>query len=363
MTHFPGLAPIISGPDSAQALAEELEGAVLLVTDEGIKGAGLVEQLPSADWELYLQGPGEPKDKTVDKLAEHLRQASFDWVVGLGGGSVLDVVKLAACVAEGAEPTEHYQECRHPLPRAGVKRALLPTTAGTGSEVTRTAIFTDERGHKTWAWGAEIGADLVVLDASLTLGLPHKMTCLTSLDAAAHALESYLSPKASPFVESFCLQSLSLVGAALRAVLKSGQHVEARQDLLLASMLAGVGIDLCGTGIAHAGSHAAGTAVGSGHAEGVVWAMPAAYEWNKAAAAEKYSKVAALLEPGETDFGRAWKRLVADCGSLPKPQGLSSEALSTALLEPENRPMLDNNPQSVNESDIAQLTSYLLENS
>lgn len=355
---FRGVPPILHGPGASSKLHSELQGKLLLVSDPGLHKAGVLGQL-GVEAKVHLLEQGEPKVEVLDQLAEAIRKECPDWTVGVGGGSVLDTVKLASCVAADNQPTESYALCAADLPRATTKRVLIPTTSGTGSEVTRTSIFTDTRGHKVWAWGSQLGADLVVLDATLTLGLPRLLTCLTSLDAVAHALESFVSPRCDLLGSSFCLQALRLAGTHLPNLARRLDNLEARQGMLLASTFAGLGIDLFGTGVAHAGSHAAATAVGSGHAEGVVWAMPVALRWNRES--ERYAQAAKVLLPGCHDIEKAWSELREPWGSLPRPQKLTLPALVEALAAAENRPMLDNNHRPVGEKQLEELATLLLE--
>ena len=239
MTALRGLPPIISRPGAADTLPYELEGEVLLVTDQGVADAGLLSKLSHSQWATLVQESGEPTHEVIDELASYLRGHSPDWVVGLGGGSVMDVVKLAACVAGGEESTNVYAEGA-PLPQPHCKRAMIPTTSGTGSEVTRTAVFKNAEGRKTWAWGEGLGCEMVILDAEFTVGMPHQVSCLSGMDAVAHALEAFMSPKCCEFATSFCLQALSLAGTHLPVVLNSPRDMKARQGMMVASLFAGV---------------------------------------------------------------------------------------------------------------------------
>lgn len=362
MTALKGLPHIISRPGAADTLPYELEGDVLLVTDQGVADAGLLSKLSHSGWSTLVQESGEPTHEVVDELAAYLRERAPDWVVGLGGGSVMDVVKLAACVAGGEESAQSYVEGASPLPRALCKRAFVPTTAGTGSEVTRTAVFKDNQGRKTWAWGENLGCDMVVLDGEFTVGLPRLGTCLSGMDAVAHALEAFMSPRCCEFASSFCLQALSLAGTHLPIVLNSPKDMKARQGMLVASLFAGVGIDLCGTGVAHAAAHAAATVSGFGHAAGVVWAMPTAIFWNLPHAGERYARAArALASDSYTSIRQAWLGILQHGGEMPKPDGLTAENLKQALQSAENAPMLGNNARQVKAEDLDELVGLLLQ--
>jgi alcohol dehydrogenase class IV len=361
LTALRGLPPIISRPGAADTLPYELEGEVLLVTDKGVAEAGLLAKLSHSDWSTLVQDSGEPTHEVIDELAAYLREHSPDWVVGLGGGSVMDVVKLAACVAGDEANTSSYAEGAL-LPRPHCKRALVPTTAGTGSEVTRTAVFKDSDGRKTWAWGEGLGCEMVILDGEFTVGMPHRVTCLSGMDAVAHALEAFMSPRCCEFASSFCLQALSLAGTHLPVVLNSPRDMKARQGMMVASLFAGVGIDLCGTGIAHAAAHAAATVSDIGHAAAVIWAMPTAIFWNLPHAGERYARAArSLASEPYASIMQAWHGVLEHGGELPVPEGLTVQSLTEALRSPENAPMLGNNARQVGPEDLDELVKLLLQ--
>jgi alcohol dehydrogenase class IV len=363
LTALRGLPPIISRPGAADTLPYELQGEVLLVTDQGVADAGLLAKLSHSNWSTLVQESGEPTHEVIDELAAYLREHSPDWVVGLGGGSVMDVVKLAACVAGSEHSANTYAEGA-PLPNPHCKRAMIPTTAGTGSEVTRTSVFKDVNGRKTWAWGDGLGCEMVILDSEFTVGMPHHITCLSGMDAVAHALEAFMSPRCCEFASSFCLQALSLAGTHLPVVLNSPRDMKARQGMMVASLFAGVGIDLCGTGIAHAAAHAAATVTGSGHAAGVIWAMPTAIFWNLPHAGERYARAArSLASDSFTSIMQAWRGLLVHGGEIPVPEGLDAQNLKQALQSPENASMLSNNARQVGPGDLDELVELLLEQS
>lgn len=135
-------------------------------------------------------------------------------MIGLGGGTALDIAKLVAALAESPGDMADYLLAKTPW--AGrVPAVMVPTTSGTGSEVTRTSILTDPEGRKLWAWGDELLPDAVLLDPALTLGLPATLTATTGLDAFVHALEATTGQGQHTFIEATALQAIRLVGAAL----------------------------------------------------------------------------------------------------------------------------------------------------
>jgi len=360
VTAFRGLPPIISAPGAANTLPDKLSGEILLVTDAGVVEAGLLAKLSHSNWPTLVQDIGEPTHEMIDELADYLRQHTPDWVVGLGGGSVLDVVKLASCVASGGHPCSDLTG-EAPLPAPLCQRALLPTTAGSGSEATRTAVFKDSKGRKTWVQGEHLGCEMVVLDGEFTVGLPHQLSALSGLNTVANALEAFLSPRCCEFASSFCLQALNLAGLHLPLMLANLEDRKARQGMLIASFFAGVGLDLCGGGIAHAAAHAASTITGCNHSVGVVWATPVSIYWSLPNAPERYARAArALAFDSYSSIMQAWRGVEQHCGELPQPSGLTEVELKAALQLPENASMLRNNPHPVGPGEFDEMVELLL---
>ena len=153
-------------------------------------GQKLVDQLAvegiSAD--IFSDFAGEPKLSHVQKAGAVAKGASL--VIGVGGGSALDIAKIAACTAASSEDPMHSALAANPLPKNALNKIMVPTTAGTGSETSATNIFAGPEGKKLWIWGAETKADLVVLDPALTVSLPANMTAWCGMDAFIHAFEA-----------------------------------------------------------------------------------------------------------------------------------------------------------------------------
>jgi alcohol dehydrogenase class IV len=170
------VAPAIKfGASRASAVGEELAAIcggkqMLVISDPGVIAAGHADAVIAAlkkdgvVVELFDDLNGETSAASIDKAAEMIRNGRPSAVLGLGGGSALDVAKMAAVVSADHHSTETYALMNQPLPQRTAKLIMLPTTAGTGAEVTRTAIFTNNQGHKVWAWGDELAAYLVILD-------------------------------------------------------------------------------------------------------------------------------------------------------------------------------------------------------
>ncbi len=196
-----GRAPAIEvGGTAADRLPSIVGGrGAVLVVDAALRDgfAADVERAlaETADVSVSEVAPGEPTADSVDAVGEVVRRHPAAVVVGIGGGSVLDTAKQAAMVAGGRSSIEHYALCANPFPERRTIIAI-PTTSGTGSEVTRTCIFTDRSGRKVWTWADEMLPDVVILDPRATVSLPPSVTATTGLNAFVHAIEGSQRPEA-----------------------------------------------------------------------------------------------------------------------------------------------------------------------
>ncbi|MGD9236047.1 MAG: iron-containing alcohol dehydrogenase [Desulfobacterales bacterium] len=369
----------------ASEIGEELKaiGAasqVLIISDPGVIAAGLGDTVTASlkkqgvAVDLFNDLKGETSAASIDAATETIRACRPSAVIGLGGGSALDVAKMATVVAAADHSTESYALMRRPLPPRAAKLVMLPTTAGTGAEVTRTAVFTDSRGHKVWAWGDALAADLVILDPALTVSLPHALTAATGLDAMVHAIEACTVKSSHPFVQANGLHAIRLIYQHLAGALERPQDLNARANLLTASTLAGLAIDGAGTGLAHSIGHALGTIAGIHHGRAVALALDVIFPKNATTAINIHAEIAAALgvqvdktaaaqtaKMGAQAFGGFIRRTGIEL-SL-KPDGLSPKdvgRLVDAIYSEENLPMIENNCYSANESAISEFARQLL---
>lgn len=342
---------ILSGPGSLTRLKEQLDGPVALVSDQGLDRIGLVEdlaQLLGAE-KTFCSLEGEPTAPEIDQTASGLRGWSGT-LVGLGGGSALDLTKLAGSVAQGDQPADAYAACAIPLPQ-GLPLVLIPTTAGTGSEMTRTAVFSDSQGNKTWAWGDELQARMAVLDPELTLGLPLSSTIITAIDALSHALEAATAVNSTSLTTNLAQQAVSMIPQALAEAQEDPENLAAREALLNASGLAGIALNSCGTGLAHALAHALASVIKIPHGLAIAWSLKVTLNWNQTETYEGFPWLAS--DPYGTYS--AWLEQL----SVPSLPDFPIKELEAALLRPENRPMLENNARPVPPENLLELCREL----
>ena len=369
----------------ASKIGEELvsrcdEKRVVMISDPGIVGAGLTD-LAGASLkkngfavDLFSDLTGEPSTMSIDAAAKLIRTARPSAVIGLGGGSALDVAKLATVLASANQVAEYYALTANPLPPKAANIVLLPTTAGTGAEVTRTAVFTNSENRKVWAWGHELAADFVILDPELTLSLPESLTAATGLDAMVHAIEACTVKKSHPLTQSFGLHAIRLGIENLEKAIDHPEDLDARGKLLIASTLAGMALDGAGAGLAHSIGHALGTIAGIHHGRAVALALDVVFEKNATTAIEAHAAIAAALgvqsrTAAPEDLAKMGAQAFSDfirrtgiAISLMQ-DGLcadDSERLVDVIHSSENTPMSYNNCYAASEEDIRKFARQLL---
>jgi alcohol dehydrogenase class IV len=373
------------GSGHASKIGEELrlicnEKKIAIISDPGVLNIGITDTLMASlkrdgfTISLFSELDGEASAKSIDAAADLIRTARPSAVIGLGGGNALDVAKFSAALASVKQGAEHYALAANPLPRRNAKLLLVPTTAGTGAEVTRTAVFTNAEHRKVWAWGEELASDLVILDPKLTRSLPGPLTAATALDAMVHAIEACTHKSSNPIVRSFGLHAIRLVAQNLEQAIDKPRDVDARGKLLVAATLAGMAIDGAGAGIAHSIGHALGSVASIHHGRAVALALDAVFSENANAAVEIHADIALALgirhsgEPQEVlakKGAQAYRDFIKRSGiqASLKPDGLSEDFLGRLVevtLSEENKPMCDNNCYRANEADIRRFFQRLL---
>ena len=353
---------------------------VLIVTDPGVIAAGVVGRVQRVleeaghRAEVFSDLAGEPKVHQVEAAAALARKMRAQAVIGLGGGSSLDTSKLAAAAAASDAPVSAYELCANPLPANGLTRICIPTTAGTGSEATRTSVLANAQGAKVWAWGAELKPHLSLLDPSLSTGLPARLTAATGVDALVHAIEAVTISRANPLNDATGLQSIRHVAKHLKRAVEAPEDLEARGGMLIASCLAGMAIYGTGTGIAHAIGHALGTVGHVHHGRAVGLCLRVALAWNAEASPERHAAVAEALgvpRDGRSDpelaaaLAPAYDAFLRSVG-LPialAPDGLGekdAKRLAEVTMSIENEPMRKANCRDITAADAERFARAVL---
>jgi alcohol dehydrogenase class IV len=291
------------------------------------------------------------------------RAAKAKVIVGLGGGSALDTAKLVACCAVSGLSASAYALCATPLPTNRLPLIAIPTTAGTGSEVTRVSVFADDSKVKVWAWGEELKPDVAILDPELTVGVPPHITAATGLDALVHAIEACTNKHRQDGNDLYCHRAISLISANLEKAVKTPGDIEARGALLLGSCYGGIGIDNCGTALAHNISHAVADLAPIPHGRATGLAMLATMDW----VAEGNPAFAAVTKAmGADDAVKAYDKLVRATGIKISLAGdgldLGNPALLAAhMASPANNPMRKSAARYPNDAELVMLAERFLQ--
>lgn len=350
-----------------------------LLVDPALEALGVVQRALQAlaaagvDGQVHRMSAGEPSAATVAQAAQRLRESGAGCVVGIGGGSALDVAKLAAVLSTAPAPAARYALARRPLPARSVPVVLVPTTAGTGSEATTTAIFSIPDGRKLWVWGESLRPDRAILDPTLCTDLPAPVTAATGADALVHAIEAATGRNRSATVERDALAGIDLITRHLPRAVHSPRDEEARAAMLVAAALAGLAIDRAGTGVAHALGHGLGAIARVHHGRAVALALRAAIAWNAEGAPARYARLAPAFGLGAAGSTARAAREVAGAfegllRTLPLAWSLAEDGLTPAAaprlvqatLARENTPMRKNNARRVTRAALEHLAADLL---
>ena len=344
---------------------------VLLVADPGLP-AGMADEalatLRAAGLAptLFDALKSDPTTAQADAAAAAARASGARAVVALGGGSAMDVGKAVAVIAPGSAPADAYALCAIPFPAGALPCVCVPTTSGTGSETTRTAVLTDAEGRKIWLWGDAMKPAVVVLDPLLTLGLPPHLTAATGIDALVHAMEAATSARAHPLSDISCHAAIALVVRHLEAAVANGRDRTARAALQRAAALAGIGIDAAGTSLGHMIGHAMGSLRPIHHGRAVGLAVLATLPWSVAEDDGPFAAVAHAMgeAPQAARVPAAFERLLRATGirvSIAEEfAGIDAATLAAQMARPENAPMRQSSRRRVDDADLGRFAQTVL---
>ena len=345
---------------------------VLLVTDPGMMAAGLVQQVKDGlraagvVVTLFDQVQADPPESIVVQAAQKARGATG--VIGFGGGSSLDVAKLAALLAASDQPLEEaYGVGNARGPRLPL--VLVPTTAGTGSEVTPISIVTTGASEKMGVVSPLLLPDLALLDPELTLGLPAHVTAATGIDAMVHAIEAYASvnPNNNPISRALAVEALGLMGRMLLRAVQKPDDLEARTGMLLGSMLAGQAFANSPVAAVHALAYPIGGHYKVPHGLSNALVLPHVLRFNAQVAPEAYAELLPHVFPdlpamnvadAAMNFAQSMADLSQACGLEQglREMGIAREALPELARDAMNQTrLLVNNPRSVDEAAAMQI--------
>ena len=294
---------LVHGPGAVGRIRAALDelgvSRPLLVTDPGVAAAGLVDRVLEhlEDTVVFDGVRPNPDIELIDEAARLYAETSRDGLVALGGGSSMDTAKSIGVVARHGGSIRDYEWGSEPIEQRIPPLVAIPTTAGTGSEVTLWAVVTDhDRQIKFNVGGTPlIGPHVALVDPELMLGLPPAVTAATGMDALSHAIECYTCDYHQPFNDAVALQAIELVAQWLRIAVEDGSNLEARTHMAHAATLGGMAYGTESAGAAHAMSQSAGGVHDCPHGALTARVLGPVCEYNAPALPERYARIAQAL--------------------------------------------------------------------
>ncbi|WP_262267665.1 iron-containing alcohol dehydrogenase [Microvirga yunnanensis] len=363
----------------AELAAEFGAQRILLVTDRGVRDAGLTRAAEDAlkaagrDLVLFEDVVADPPSNVIERAVALCRDERIDLVLSIGGGSALDTAKLVAYLAKSGDQLDDIYGVglakgeRLPL-------LLVPTTAGTGSEVTPIAIVTTPTTEKKGVVSPRLLPNWAILDPELTVGLPSHVTAATGIDAMVHAIEAYTSRhKKNPMSDQLARQALALLSQNIREVCRNGANLEARSQMLLGSMLAGMAFANAPVAAVHALAYPIGAIFHVPHGLSNALVLMGVLRFNLPAAGSLYAELAPIIDPGANGLStdEAAKRFVdglaAICRDCKVPASLAEVGVRESDLPRlaedamKQTRLLVNNPREVTYADAFAIYSEALD--
>ncbi|PEI56505.1 iron-containing alcohol dehydrogenase [Priestia aryabhattai] len=274
-----------TGWGSLQQLLPEVKkydpAHILIVTDPVLKDIGLVDKVSAPliqngyEVDVYADTAPEPPLALGEKLVSYAKSRKFDLVIGVGGGSALDLAKLTAVLAVHDGAVEEYLNLTgtKQITEKGLPKILIPTTSGTGSEVTNISVLSLES-SKDVVTHDHLLADAAIVDPELTLSVPSKVTAATGIDALTHAVEAYVSVNANPATDALALKAIRMISSSLRTAVENGEDKEARTQMSYGSYLAGLAFFNAGVAGVHALAYPLGGQFHISHGESNAVLLP-----------------------------------------------------------------------------------------
>jgi len=366
---------IIFGPGSRRMLGEAIAAAgrrVLIVTSATDRHAGWLPAALEGAGLVVTAWPvtGEPTIELAARGAAHARDAGCDVVLGIGGGSCLDAAKAVAALAMQPRGPLDYLEvigAGRPLDAVPLPCVAVPTTAGTGAEVTKNAVLGSPAHRvKVSLRHPAMLPRAAIVDPELTLSLPQAITAATGLDALTQLIEPFVSPRANPLTDCFCREGLARIRAALPTVLRNPHDLATRTDMSLASLLGGLALANAGLGAVHGLAGPLGGMLSAPHGSLCGLLLPHVMEANidalararDPAALDRYREVARLLtgrpDAGPAD-GTAWVQEVVAASELPSLTafGLTPAEIPEAVAKAQGASSMKANPVPLTDEALA----------
>ncbi|RLA53363.1 MAG: alcohol dehydrogenase [Gammaproteobacteria bacterium] len=319
----------------------------LLVTDPFMRDSGKVahvtDVLKSADinWSMFADTVPEPTDDVIIAGAEIINSGDFDCVIALGGGSPIDTAKAMTVLASGGGQIQDYK-VPHQVNEPGLPVIAIPTTAGTGSEVTKVTVITDKSNdEKMLIMGLGCLPSAAIVDYELTFSVPYRTTADTGIDSLTHAIEAYVSARHNPFTDTLALSAMGLIARNIRSACGEPDNTAARESMMLAATQAGMAFSNASVCLVHGMSRPIGAFFHVAHGLSNAMLLPTITAFSAGAAMGRYADCARAmgLADQSTDTEIAVNNLLAELHQLnkdlkvpsPKDYGIDEEKYFSLL--------------------------------
>lgn len=366
---------LITGNGATECLLQEV-GRLgmqhpLIVTDEILQKIGVIEKIQSLlkglTYGVYTGVKPEPEFSVVEECAEIFRKGQHDGLIAVGGGSAIDIAKAVSAFSQ-FEGSLIEMVGTNLVPEKGASIIAIPTTAGTGSEVTNISILSDKEAQlKKGIVSDYLLPDVAIVAPEMTLTMPPSVTAASGIDALVHAIEAYISVNASPITDALALGAMKMISKSLPKAYSNPNNVAAREQMATASLMAGMAFGNAGVGAVHALAYPLGGRYHIAHGVSNALLLPYVMEWNKISCVERFRDIACAL--GEKTDGlsdseaadkavQAMRRLSSDV-NIPKGLrafNIPEEAIPDMAEDAsKNNRLLKNNPRLLSKLDIEQI--------
>jgi len=365
---------LITGTDSLNQLPEEVKRLgiknPLIVTDKILIQAGVVKQVQN----LLPMEPGvfsdvnpEPEIEIVEQCLQAIKVGNHDGVIAVGGGSAIDIAKAASVMATNKGKIKEYFGINL-VESPGLPLIAIPTTAGTGSEVTNISILSDTKEQvKKGIVSPYLLPDVAIVSPIMTITCPPSVTAASGVDALVHAVEAYISKFASPITDALAIGAMKLISTHLPKAYSNPENIESREAMITASLMAGLAFGNAGVGAVHALAYPLGGRFHIAHGVSNSLLLPYVMKWNKIACLERFRDIAEALGEkvdhlnDDQAADAAIEAMIRICRYVEIPQSLRefnipesaiSEMAEEALKQTR---LLRNNPRKLSKKDIEQI--------
>lgn len=356
------------------ALVRRLQGSrVFVITDEGIVRAGVADRvlqsLKSAGVEhkLCSKAKPDPSIANVYECLEPAKEFKCDLLIGLGGGSSIDMAKMASVLLTNRGEVGDYFGTDN-IPEPGLKKIAIPTTSGSGSEATPIAVLSDtENQVKKGIVSEHLYPDVALIDPELIATLPAHITAFTGVDALTHAVEAYTNRYAQPFVDTFALRAIHLIGTYLPRAVENGNDLEARYFMSMASLYGGMCLGSVNTAAVHALAYPLGGMFDIPHGVANSLLLPYVMTFNMPSSPEKFAEIAIALGDGSDTASheelaqRSAQRVASLCSRVGIVSNMRELNIPQNAIEPMAEAamnvtrLLGNNPREVTRADARRI--------